>query len=68
LATNKPNKGLVNRKPVNNSLDLKLWERLDDLASRTGLNKSTLLDEAIILLLKKYESFPSREQTKDPNS
>lgn len=66
MATKKPNKGLVNRKPINNSLDLNLWNRLDDLSRRTKLNKSTLLDEAVTLVLKKYENFPSSETQKGP--
>jgi len=48
-------KRLKNRKPLANSIRVDLWHALDDLAKRTRLNKSVLLDEAIEMLLEKYK-------------
>lgn len=56
-------RGLVNRKPLSNAIDLNLWNKLDDLAKKTGINKSRLLDQAIILLLNHYQSHPSIEKS-----
>lgn len=47
-------RGLVNRKSISNAIDKDLFEKLDELAKETRINKSRLLDEAIELLLKKY--------------
>ena len=46
---------LVNRKKFISSLDNKLVGPLNELAQKTRVPKSRLLDEAIEDLLKKYE-------------
>lgn len=45
----------VNRARFTSSLDKKLVEPFDELAKKTRVPKSRLLDEAIEDLLKKYE-------------
>jgi hypothetical protein len=61
IRLSRPYKGLVNRRPINNSLDKELYDKFHDLHERTGLPKSKLLDEAVKLVLKKYENMPSKE-------
>lgn len=50
----KPNKGLVNRKSINNAIDKRLYEAIDKLHKQTDIPKSKLLDRAIVLLLKEH--------------
>ena len=50
-------RGLVNRKPISNSVDLELWRAFSQLAEQTGINKSKLLDQALILLLNHYQEY-----------
>lgn len=45
---------LVNRKPIGNAIQKKLWHAVDQLHKETKIPKATLWDEAAILLLKKY--------------
>lgn len=45
---------LVNRTPFANALRNDLHQALDDLNKETGIPKSKLLDQAIELLLEKY--------------
>ena len=45
----------VNRKKLISSLDNKLVEPFNELAKKTRVPKSRLLDEAVEDLLKKYE-------------
>lgn len=49
------NRGLKNRKTFSNAIDIALFEQFDKLAKQTRIPKSKLLDEAIELLLNKYE-------------
>ena len=49
------NKQLKNRTPVNSAVKIELNNKLSDLAKETRIPKSKLLDEAIELLLNKYE-------------
>ncbi|GIN87587.1 hypothetical protein J6TS2_39730 [Heyndrickxia sporothermodurans] len=49
-------RGLKNRKPISNAIDINLSEQLDELAKNTKIPKSKLLDEAIELLLKQYKN------------
>jgi hypothetical protein len=48
-------KNLRRRKPLSNSVKVELWHELHKLSDETKINKSILLDEAIELLLRKYE-------------
>ncbi|MEK5163202.1 ribbon-helix-helix domain-containing protein [Paenibacillus sp. FSL R5-0527] len=48
------NRGLVNRKALSNSLRNDLAEQFDRLHKETDIPKSKLLDQAIELLLQKY--------------
>jgi len=48
------NRGLVNRKALSNSLRNDLAEQFDQLHKETDIPKSKLLDQAIELLLEKY--------------
>lgn len=48
-------RGLKTRKPLSNAIDIKLYEQLDELTKKTRIPKSKLLDEAIELLINKYE-------------
>lgn len=50
------NRGLVNRKAFSNSLRNDLSEAFNTLNEETKIPKSKLLDEAIELLLEKYNS------------
>lgn len=52
--TRKPDKGMITRKPINNSVDKKLYETLDELHKETDVPKSKLLDQGLRLLFKKY--------------
>ena len=45
---------LVNRKPINTTIDIKISDTFDDFAKDTRIPKSKLLDEALTDLLKKY--------------
>lgn len=45
---------LVNRTRVSTSIDTKLVERLEEVHKATKIPKSKLYDEALELLLKKY--------------
>lgn len=56
-------RGLVNRKPISNSVDLELWKAFSQLSEQTGINKSKLLDQAMILLLNHYHEHPSIEKS-----
>ncbi|RBP57160.1 ribbon-helix-helix protein [Alkalibaculum bacchi] len=49
------NRGLKNRVSFSNAIDKILYEKFDLLAQETRIPKSRLLDEAIELLLKKYD-------------
>lgn len=49
------NKDLKNRHPFSNSIDNELWNKLKSLAYETKVPLSKLLDEAVKLLLNKYE-------------
>lgn len=51
----KNNRGLKNRKPLSNAVDISLHEALDNLSKLTRIPKSKLLDEAITDLLTKYK-------------
>lgn len=53
---NTSKRGLKNRKPLSNAIDIELSKKLDTLAKNTRINKSKLLDEAITLLLEKYDA------------
>ena len=55
MSENTSKRGLKNRKPLSNAISIELYEKLDDLSKTTKINKSRLLDEAILLLLDKYE-------------
>ena len=46
---------LVNRTRFTSSLKNELMQNLNELAKKTRINKSRLLDEAVEDLLKKYE-------------
>ena len=46
---------LVNRTRFTSSLKNELMQNLNELAKKTRINKSGLLDEAVEDLLKKYE-------------
>ena len=46
---------LVNRTRFTSSMDNGLIKKFDELAKKTRINKSRLLDEAVEDLLKKYE-------------
>jgi hypothetical protein len=48
------NRGLKNRVAFSNAIDKALYEKFELLAQETRIPKSRLLDEAIQLLLKKY--------------
>ena len=56
-------RGLVNRKPISNSVDLELWRAFSQLSEETAINKSKLLDQAIILLLNHYQEHPHIEKS-----
>lgn len=49
------NKQLKNRVPVNSAIKIELNNKLSDLSEETRIPKSKLLDEAVELLLNKYE-------------
>jgi predicted transcriptional regulator len=48
-------RGLTNRKAFSNAIDKELFKQFDELAKQTRIPKSKLLDEAIELLLERYE-------------
>jgi predicted DNA-binding protein len=50
------NRGLVNRKAFSNSLRNDLSEAFDTLNKETKIPKSKLLDEAIEMLIEKYNT------------
>lgn len=54
VAAKKKTGQLKNRRPFHSYLKNELWDSFDELAKETRLTKSTLLDEAVELLLKKY--------------
>lgn len=45
---------LVNRKPLNTTIDIKISDTFDILSKETRIAKSKLVDEALTDLLKKY--------------
>lgn len=49
------NRGLANRRAFSNAIDAKLFDDFTKLAAETKIPKSKLLDEAIELLIKKYQ-------------
>lgn len=49
------NKQLKNRIPVNSAIKIELDNKLKELSKKTRIAKSKLLDEAVELLLNKYE-------------
>jgi metal-responsive CopG/Arc/MetJ family transcriptional regulator len=49
-------KELKNRERFSSTLRTELVGKLDDLHKRTSITKTKLLDQAVDLLLKKYES------------
>lgn len=56
-------RGLATRKPISNSVDIELWKLFNKLSERTGINKSRLLDQAMILLLNHYEEYAQVEKS-----
>ena len=56
-------RGLVNRKPISNAVDLELWRVFNQLSEQTGINKSKLLDQALILLINHYQNYPIIEKS-----
>lgn len=56
--------GLVHRANFHSSLNMELKKKLSSLSKQTRLQLSTLLDEAIEDLLKKYK-FKDEEEEKD---
>lgn len=50
-------RGLKTRTPFSNTLDKELFKKLDELTKETRIPKSKLLDEAVIMLLKKYGKY-----------
>ncbi len=48
------NPNLKNRVAFSNAIEKELYEKFDQLQKETRVPKSKLLDEAIMLLLKKY--------------
>ena len=56
-------RGLTTRKPISNSVDIELWKLFNKLSERTGINKSRLLDQAMILLLNHYEDYTQVEKS-----
>ncbi len=68
--------GLVNRKKINNALQLDLFNYWSNLSKTTGYNKSKLLDASMMLLKNLYEKegieglqkiINQVETQKDPN-
>ncbi|MNB79521.1 Ribbon-helix-helix domain protein [compost metagenome] len=55
------NRGLVNRKALSNSLRNDLAERFDQIHKETDIPKSKLLDQAIELLIEKYDKKTTEE-------
>lgn len=55
---------LVNRTRIGNSVDKNLWEKFSQLADKTRINKSKLLDEAIEDLLRKYNFLENSDKSK----
>ena len=49
------NKQLKNRTPINSAIKIELNNKLVELAKETRIPKSKLWDEAVELLLNKYE-------------
>lgn len=49
------NKQLKNRTPINSAIKIELNNKLVELSKETRIPKSKLLDEAVELLLNKYE-------------
>lgn len=47
-------RNLKNRVPISSSVDREAWEKLKELSTKTRINVSKLLDEAINDLLKKH--------------
>ncbi|MBD1373837.1 ribbon-helix-helix domain-containing protein [Hazenella sp. IB182357] len=53
---------LKNRVPINNAIRTELKEALIDLSKETSISQSKLLDQAIELLLDKYDKpVPSKK-------
>ena len=50
------NRGLKNRKPISNAIDIKLYEAFEKLSKETKIPKSKLLDEALQDLINKYSN------------
>ncbi len=48
------NRGLKNRKPISNAVDIKIYEAFEKLSKDTKIPKSKLLDEALQDLIIKY--------------
>lgn len=48
-------RGLKNRTPMSNAIKTELYRKLQELSNSTRVPMSRLLDEAIELLLKKYQ-------------
>lgn len=46
----------IKRKNLNTSINSVLDTKIIELSDKTGIKKAHLLDEAIVLLLKKYET------------
>lgn len=57
------NRGLVNRKPLSNAVDVDLFDKLERLHQETRIPKSKLIDEALSLLWKHYH--PEEGQQKE---
>lgn len=55
-------RGLSNRKPISTNIQINLWHSLDGLAKKLKRNKTGLIDEAIVLLLKAYKEPLSNDQ------
>lgn len=49
------NRGLKNRRAFSNAIDRELFEAFEQLHKKTRIPKSKLLDEAIQMLLDKYQ-------------
>lgn len=57
-------RGLRNRKTLSNAIQTEIWMALDELSRTTRINKSRLLDEAIVELLKKHNKLDLLEKYK----
>lgn len=55
-------RGLANRRPISSNIQIDILYKFEDLAKTLKRNKTRLLDEAIVLLLKAYGCTLTDEQ------